>query len=36
MVVLILEVILGALLFSAAAFAITSDIYKDIRELVRD
>jgi hypothetical protein len=32
----ILEVIFGALLFSGVAFAITSDIYKDMRELVRN
>lgn len=32
---MILEVIFGALLFAGAALAISSEIYKDIRELVR-
>jgi len=34
-VVMILEVIFGALLFAGAALAISSEIYKDLRELVR-
>jgi len=35
-VVVIMEGIFVALLFSGVAFAITLDIYKDIRELVRN
>lgn len=36
MVVLILEVVFIALLSSGIVFAITLDIYKDIREMVRN